>query len=104
MNIQQSLTRGTSLKKMVLDAHPIIHHFIKLLKIPDILGSYTRSDKRRTVDTERVLPLVIHNYLTQPYPLYEFQDWLRPLDVDGLGLTAQERDSIQDDRIGKALC
>lgn len=103
MNLQQSLTRGTYLRKMVLEAHPIIQHFIELLRLPDIIGSYMKSDKRLIVDTDRVLTLVIHNYLTQPHPLYEFQDWVRPLDVEKIGLTNRERDAIQDDRIGKAL-
>jgi len=103
MIVQPALTKNTYLKKMVLGAHPIIGHYIELLKIPEILGSYMKPDKRRTVDTERVLPLVIHNYLTQPHPLYEFQDWLRPLAVESIGLTNQELPSIQDDRVGKAL-
>jgi transposase len=103
MKLQPSLTKKSSLRKMVLDAHPIIQHFIELLRIPDIIGSYIKSDKRLIVDVERVLTLVIHNYLTQPHPLYEFQDWVAPLDVEKIGLTDQERDAIQDDRIGKAL-
>jgi transposase len=88
---------------MVLEAHPIIQHFVQLLRIPDIIGSYMTSDKRLKVDIERVLPLVIHNYLTQPYPLYEFHDWVASLDVEKLGLTEQERSAIHDDRVGKAL-
>ena len=103
MKLQPSLTRKASLRKMVLDAHPIIQHFIELLRIHDVISSYIRSDKRLIVDVERVLTLVIHNYLTQPYPLYEFQDWVRPLDVEKLGLTELEADAIHDDRIGKAL-
>ncbi len=103
MNGQPSLTKDTYLKKMILDAHPIIQHYIELLRIPDIIGSHMKSDKRRIVETERVLPLVIHNYLTQPHPLYEFQDWVRPLAVESIGLIEQEHDCIQDDRIGKAL-
>jgi transposase len=103
MKLQPSLTTNTGLRKMVLDAHPIIQHFIELLRIPDIIGSYIKSDKRLIVDVERVLTLVIHNYLTQPYPLYEFQDWIGPLDVEKLGLTDPEGEAIQDDRIGKAL-
>lgn len=103
MIIQPSLTSDTYLNKMVLNSHPIIQHYVELLKIPDIIGSHTKSDKRRKVDTERVLSLVIHNYLTQPHPLYEFQDWVRSLDAESLGLTDQERNCIQDDRIGKAL-
>lgn len=101
--MQPALTKDTYLRKMVLDAHPIIQHYIELLRIPDIIGSYMQFDRRRTVDIERVLPLVIHNFLTQPHPLYEFQDWVRPLNVQSIGLTDTERESIQDDRIGKAL-
>ena len=103
MNVQPSLTKNTYLKKMILDVHPIIQHYIELLKIPDIIGAHMKFDKRRIVETERVLPLVIHNYLTQSHPLYEFQDWIRPLAIESIGLIEQERDCIQDDRIGKAL-
>ncbi len=103
MNIQPSLTKDAYLKRMILEAHPIIQHYIELLKIPDIIASHMKSDKRRIVETERILPLVIHNYLTQSHPLYEFQDWIRPMSVESLGLIEQERDCIQDDRIGKAL-
>ena len=103
MTLQPALIKNTYLRKMVLNAHPIIQHYIELLKIPDIIGSHMQYDRRRTVDTEKVLPLVIHSYLTQPHPLYEFQDWIAPLNVESIGLTERERESIQDDRIGKAL-
>jgi transposase len=101
--MQPSLTKDAHLKKLVLDSHPIIQHYIELLKIPDIIGSHMKFDKRRSLETERVLPLVIHNYLTQPHPLYEFQDWISTLNAESIGLIEPERDWIQDDRIGKAL-
>lgn len=103
MIMQPSQSKEAYLKKIVLNAHPIIQHFIDRLKIPDIIRSYIKSDQRRIVQTEQALPIVIHNYLTESLPLYEFQDWVRPLAVEAIGLSEHERESIQDDRIGKAL-
>lgn len=103
MHIQKSLKKDTYLKKMVLDVYPIIQHFIEALKIPEIIGAYMKDDKRRKVDIENVLSLIIHNFLTTPHPLYEFKDWLAPLDIEKLGLTSAECEAIQDDRVGKAL-
>lgn len=103
MIIQPSLSQDAHLKKMVLNVHPIIQHYIERLTIPDIIRSHIKSDKRRIVQTERALPIVIHNYLTESHPLYEFQVWVRPLAVEALGLSEHERDGIQDDRVGKAL-
>lgn len=103
MAMQPSLSKDAYLKKMVLNVHPIIQHYIERLEIPDIVRSHMKSDQRRIVQTERALPVVIHNYLTESHPLYEFQAWVRPLAVEAIGLTEDERDGIQDDRIGKAL-
>lgn len=47
--------------------------------------------------------MLVHNILTTPHPLYELQDWLRPLDAEKLGLDADATAYIQDDRIGKGL-
>jgi len=103
MTLHQSLNKSAYLKKIVLNAHPIIQHTIERLKIPDIIRSYISSDQRCIVQTEQALSIVIHNYLTESLPLYEFKDWVRPLAAQAIGLSEPERDSIQDDRIGKAL-
>jgi hypothetical protein len=36
-------------------------------------------------------------------PLYEMEDWLKPLDAEKVGLRPEETKWIQDDRIGRAL-
>jgi transposase len=103
MYTQQGLKKDHLLTKFVLGVHPIIQHFIEKLRIPEIIGTYVGSDNRRKVDTENVLCLLIHNFLTSPSPLYEIQDWLKPLDVRMLGLSHHESTFIYDERIARAL-
>src|SRR4029078_9496927 len=103
MHIQAGIKKGHVLKKFILGVHPIIQHFIEKLRITEIIGTHVGSDKRRKVDTENVLSLLIHNCLTSPSPLYEIQDWIKPLDIRTLGISSQESEFIYDERIARAL-
>jgi transposase len=103
MQIQRGLRKGSSLTKFALGAHPIIEHFIERLRIREIISTYVPSDKRMKLDDDKALTLLIHNILTTPYPLYEMQDWLKPLDAEKVGLRPKETKYIQDDRIGRGL-
>ena len=103
MQTQRGLKKDSSLSKFVLGAHPIIEHFIGMLRIREAISTYVPSDKRMKVEDDKILTLLIHNILTTPYPLYEMQDWLKPLDAEKLGLTPEETKYIQDDKIGRGL-
>jgi len=103
MQIQRGLRKDASLTKFVLGAHPIIEHFINLLRIRETIGTYVRGDKRMHLDDDKALAILIHNILTTPNALYEMEDWLKPLDAEKLGLRPEESMLIQDDRIGRAL-
>ena len=103
MQSQTSLKHDTIHKKYALGAHPIIHTFIDKLGLIDIIGSHIKQDMRTKLSCEKTISLVIHNILTTPMPLYEFQDWLKPLDENVLGLADIEVPLINDDRVGKAL-
>ena len=103
MQIQHGLKKDSSLAKFVLGAHPIIEHFIELLRIRECIETYVRFDKRMKIEDSKILTLLIHNILTTPNPLYEIADWLRPLDAERLGLCSDATLLIQDDRIGRAL-
>lgn len=103
MQIQQGLKKDYVLKKCVLGGHPIIQYFIDKLKIHEIMGTYLKIDKRRKVETENVLCLLIHNFLTSSTPLYEIQDWLKPLDSKSVGLNDKEVSFIYDERVARAL-
>ena len=103
MHTQNGLKKDASLTKFVLGAHPIIEHFIETLRIREIIGSYLPTDRRMKLDDGKALALLIHNILTSPNPLYEMEDWLKPLDAEKVGLRPGETKWIQDDRIGRAL-
>ncbi|MCZ6654565.1 MAG: IS1634 family transposase [Planctomycetota bacterium] len=103
MQIQRGLKKDSSLTKFVLGAHPIIEHFIAMMRIREIISTYVPTDKRMRLDDDKALTLLIHNILTTPNALYEMKDWLKPLDAEKVGLTPQESKFIQDDRIGRAL-
>jgi len=103
MQTQRGLKSDSVHAKFVLGAHPIIEHFIKTMRIREILSTYMRSDKRMKLDDDKVLTLLIHNILTTSNPLYEMGDWLKPLDSEKLGLSPQETKFIQDDKIGMGL-
>lgn len=100
---QSGLKRDSTHARFVLGAHPIIEHFIKVLRIREIIHTYVPPDKRMKLDDGKVLTLLIHNILTTPNPLYEMEDWLKPLDAEKVGLTPEETKWIQDDRVGRAL-
>lgn len=103
MHTQNGLKKDASLTKFVLGAHPIIEHFIGTLRIREIIGSYLPTDRRMKLDDGKALSLLIHNILTSPNPLYEIEDWIKPLDAEKVGLRPGETKWIQDDRIGRAL-
>jgi transposase len=103
MHIQKGLKKDHVLKKSVLGAHPIIQHFIEKLRIPDVIGTYINFDKRMKIETEQVLCLLIHNFLTSPSPLYEIQDWLNPIDIESVGLNADSNSLIYDERVARGL-
>jgi transposase len=103
MQIQRGLKPDSVHTKFVLGAHPIIEHFIKTMRIRENISTYVRTDKRMKIDDDKVLTLLIHNILTTPNPLYEMEDWLKPLDAEKLGLSPKETTFIQDDKIGKGL-
>jgi hypothetical protein len=103
MHIQRGLKSSSSLTRFVLGAHPIIEHFVEMMRVREIISTYVRSDKRMRLDDDKALVLLIHNILTTPNALYEMQDWLQPIDAEKVGLAPRECLFIQDDRIGRAL-
>jgi len=103
MQIQRGLKPDSVHTKFVLGAHPIIEHFIETMRIREIISTYVRTDRRMKIDDDKVLTLLIHNIATTPNPLYEMEDWLKPLDAEKLGLSPKETKFIQDDKIGMGL-
>ena len=103
MHSQSGLHKDAVLTKCVFGAHPIIAHFMELMRLRGIINTYMVRDHRQKLDDGSILTLLIHNILTTPHPLYEMPDGLTPLDTRPLGLEPDATDYIQDDRICKGL-
>ena len=59
MPSQPGLRKDAVLTKFVLSAHPIIEHFLELMRVRDIINTYLVDDKRQTLDVGSILTLLI---------------------------------------------
>ena len=65
MQIQHGLRRDSSLAKFFVGAHPIIEHFIEMLRIRETIGTYVRTDKRMKLDDAKSLNLKQRKQITK---------------------------------------
>lgn len=56
-----------------------------------------------TMPIEKGIGVIVHNILTERSPLYEISDWIVPLDLDSIGLCADDAATLNDDRLGRVL-
>lgn len=103
MITQAGWRKGALLKKFVIEAHPIIQTYLQKLKIPELIATYIRQDRRTRLPLEQTLSVLIHNILTTPLPMYEIAAWIAALDEGCLGLDPGQVKLIHDDRVGQAL-
>ena len=101
--IQKGLRSNIVHYRKVIESHPIIQSYIEKLKIGEAIGAFIKQDARLELSVEKTLCLMIHNILTTPKPMYEISDWLKPLNEEHIGMTTDEAQLINDDRVGKAL-
>ena len=86
-----------------LGPHPLIEHFLRLLRVRRILDKHIHSNRVGTLSHGEAIAFLVHNILTSRDPLYRLVDWSQPIDPDALGLTPEQKAAINDDRIGRAL-
>jgi transposase len=86
-----------------LGAHPLIEHFLERLDVARILDKHIHSNRDGTMTHGRAISLLIHNVLVARDPLYRLSDWIEPLEPRALGLTDEQKLSVNDDRIARAL-
>jgi len=55
------------------------------------------------LDHAQTLSVLIQNILLSPAPLYRIAEWAEPLDPQALGISAQEKESLNDDRVARSL-
>jgi hypothetical protein len=85
-------------------ALPILDHFLRRLRLRDILREHPpREDRRCRVATAAGLLVLVQNLLVSREPLYGVGQWAARHVPGLLGLTPEQLPALNDDRVGRCL-
>jgi transposase len=87
----------------LIGPHPILNHFLARLNFHGIVRSCLGSQNKGILDHAQTLSVFIQNIILSPAPLYRIAEWAHPIDPSALELTAQEKRSLNDDRVARSL-
>jgi transposase len=68
-----------------------------------IVGSSLGTLRGHMLDHAQTLSVLIQNYILSPSPLYRIAEWAAPFSPSALGLSAEEKAAINDDRVARSL-
>jgi transposase len=86
-----------------LGPHPIIQHFLEHLAVARILDKHIHSNRDGVLSHGTAITVLVHNVLLSRDPLYRLAEWIEGIEPRALGLNAEEKLAINDDRMGRAL-
>jgi transposase len=99
-----SQTEPFKLDSQALGALPIVCHFLERMRLGALLERYLPApDARVCLAPAKAIGLLVHNLCVCHEPLYGLGEWAAPYDPRLLGLTAEEVELLNDDRVGRAL-
>lgn len=82
---------------------PVINHFIGRLGLDDILARALVPAGVPRIEPARSIGILLRNVVLGRRPVYGVGDWARPFHPDVIGLSPAQADSLNDDRVGRAL-
>lgn len=95
---------GVKLRTYQVGALPIINHFLRRMKLEDLLRQHLPPDDPRVeLPTTRALLVLVRNILVSREPIYGVGDWSTHFAPDLLDLYHDEWSMLQDDRLGRCL-
>lgn len=93
-----------SLRSEKIGALPILNHFIKRLRLEELLQEHLpREDKRVKIPARKALLVLLRNLLISREPLYGIGEWAAGYAPDLLGLTREQLEALSDDGAGRGL-
>lgn len=84
-------------------ALPILRHFLDHMTFSRTVGSCLGTLRGHVLDHAQTLSILIQNYILSPSPLYRIAEWATPFSPSALGLSAEEKAAINDDRVARSL-
>lgn len=92
-----------SLHRHMLGPHPIIRHYLERMNFRGIIRGCLGSGLQQSLDHAEVLAVLVHNILVSRGPMYRIRQWARRIEPEALGLTANQVNHLNDDRIARSL-
>jgi transposase len=86
-----------------IGAMPLLNKYIEECDLRGIFDRFVPSPASSKIPTSSVLLFLLRNIMLSSFPLYRLADWARDYSPDLLGLTSEQTDSLNDDRIGREL-
>jgi transposase len=87
-----------------LSALPIVCWFLARMRVGALLERYLpQADPRVGLPAARAIGVLVRNLCVCHEPLYQLEEWAAPFDPALLGLSADQRGLLNDDRVGRAL-
>ena len=103
--LSQPLPAGLCLESLEVGAAPLVSHFLNRLNLPALFAQYlpARPGRQPDVPTALTLTVLLQNILIDHQPLYAIPAWAARRVPEHLGLRPEQIESLNDDRIGRAL-
>lgn len=91
------------LRVHLVGSHPIIRHFLARMNFWSNVSGCLGTQRTITPDHAQTLSVLIQNILLSPCPLYRIAEWARPISPEALGLSDNEKNALNDDRVARTL-
>jgi hypothetical protein len=98
---RQSGSDKHELRTKWIYAIPIINRYMQRIGLQDILSS--RMGGGGIVPNTSCLMILLRNILTEREPIYGMGKWASSIDPSLLGITEDQADHVNDDRMGRTL-
>jgi len=94
---------AADLKVHLVGPHPILRHFLGRMNFERIVNGCLGTVEQSRLTHAQTLTALVQNILLAPAPLYRVREWAEPIDATALGLSEQEKQSLNDDRVARTL-
>ena len=100
---QTAKASSHTLRSYVVGAAPIIERLLDRIELNRFLAEHLPPERRKKLPTRKGLLLLVRNFLFSREPIYGVGEWADRYAPDLVGLTESERDSLNDDHLGRCL-